>query len=95
LRAGEELADGVEAAARQLGFGQSEVPVSYQGAVLESCELVRRWFGEALRRRLPEVSILSPRFEPVIGAYLLGREALGWPIDAGLLSALETRVSAR
>ena len=92
LRAGEELADGVEAATKQIGLGESEVTVSYQGAVLESCALVRGRFSETLRRRLPEVSILSPRFEPVIGAYLLGREALRWPIDAGLLSALETRV---
>jgi N-acetylglucosamine kinase len=94
LRAGEELADGVEAAARQLVLGESEVTVSYQGAVLKSCALVRGRFSEELQRRLPGVSIQSPRFEPVIGAYLLGREALGWPADAGLLGALETRVSA-
>jgi N-acetylglucosamine kinase-like BadF-type ATPase len=95
LRAGEELAEAVEAAARRLGMAGSEVPVSYQGSVLTSCALVRERFGETLRRRLPGASILPPRHEPVLGAYLLGREALGWPNDEGLLGALDARAGAR
>ena len=91
LRAGEELAVGVSAAARRLGMSEREVCVSYQGSVLKSCALVRERFGEALRRHLPGVLLLPPRFEPVIGAYLLGREALGWPTDADLLGVLKAR----
>ena len=95
LRAGEELAEAVEAAARRLGLAESEVRVSYQGSVLTSCALVRERFGEALRGRLPGASILPPRFEPVIGAYLLGCAAVGWPNDAGVLGALETKAVAK
>jgi N-acetylglucosamine kinase-like BadF-type ATPase len=89
LEAGEELAESVEAAVRRLGMGGDETLVSYQGSILEACALVRERFGEALRRRLPQVSVLPPRFEPVIGAYLLGCEALGWPLDSGVLDTLE------
>jgi hypothetical protein len=56
--------------------------------------LVRGRFGEALRGRLPRASILPPRFEPVIGAYLLGRAAAGWPNDARVLGALEAKAAA-
>jgi N-acetylglucosamine kinase-like BadF-type ATPase len=94
LLAGEELAEAVEAAARRLGMAGSEVPVSYQGSVLTSCALVRERFGETLRKRLPGALILPPRFEPLLGAYLLGREALGWPNDEGLLDALGARAGA-
>ena len=95
LRAGEELAEAVEAAARRLGLAESEVPVSYQGSVLISCALVRERFGETLREHLPRASILPPRFEPVIGAYLLGRAAAGWPNDAGFLGALKAKAGTK
>ena len=89
LTAGEELADAVEAAARRLGMGESEVSVSYEGSVLTSCALVRERFRESLRERLPRVSVLPPLFEPVVGAYLLGRAEVGWPDDAALFDALK------
>lgn len=89
IRAGEELAEAVEAAARRLGAAGAEVLVSYQGSVLTSCALVRARFGEEVRRRLPGACVVPPRFEPVIGAYLLGRAATGWPDDAALLGTLE------
>lgn len=94
LRAGEELAESVEAAIRQLGFTGAETLVSYQGAVLEACALVREHFSAALRDRFPGISIVPPRFEPVIGAYLLGCEATGWVADASVLTALETAARA-
>jgi len=90
FRAGEELAEGVEAAIRQLGMTDSEVLVSYQGAVLESCMLLRERFSETLKRRLPRISIAAPRFEPVIGAYLLGCKTLGWQSDENVFAALES-----
>jgi N-acetylglucosamine kinase-like BadF-type ATPase len=91
FRAGEELAEGVEAAIRQLGMTDSEVLVSYQGAVLESCTLLRERFSETLKRSLSRVSIAAPRFEPVIGAYLLGCKTLGWQLDENVFEALESR----
>ncbi|MGH9882933.1 MAG: N-acetylglucosamine kinase, partial [Pyrinomonadaceae bacterium] len=95
FRAGEELAEGVEAAIRQLGLSQDEVSVSYQGSVLESCQLLRERFVETLRRQEPKCRVLPPRFEPVIGAYLLGRTALGWDVNTDVLDDLDRSTSSR
>ena len=94
LTAADELAEGVEAAIRQLGLGD-ETQVSYQGAVLESCALVRERFAEVLRSHFPGISIVAPRFEPVIGAYLLGCKSLGWTTDESVLNTLESSCSAK
>ncbi|MGI9069384.1 MAG: N-acetylglucosamine kinase [Pyrinomonadaceae bacterium] len=81
FRAGEELAAGVEAAARQLKLDECEVQVSYQGSVLQSCALLRERFVETLKGRLPKSRVVAPQSEPVMGAYLLGRQALGWEVN--------------
>jgi N-acetylglucosamine kinase-like BadF-type ATPase len=91
LQAGEELAVSVVAAIRQLKIEHDEVLVSYQGAVLDSCSLVRERFADALKARLAQVAIVPPQFEPVVGAYLLGCRSLDWPIDRAMLSELESR----
>lgn len=89
---GGELAESVEAAIRQLGLSQREVSVSYQGSVLESCALLRERFEETLRLHQPKCMVLPPRFEAVLGAYLLGRTAVGWFVDAKVLDDLERNV---
>jgi N-acetylglucosamine kinase-like BadF-type ATPase len=89
--AGEELAEGVEAAIRQLELDQSEVLVSYQGAVLESCSLLRERFVETLNHNVPKVSVVAPEFEPVIGSYLLGCEALAWQVNGEAIEKLNQR----
>jgi N-acetylglucosamine kinase-like BadF-type ATPase len=76
LQAGEELAESVNAAVRRLEL--DEPLVSYQGSVVESCHLLRHQFIDQLRRTVKGVSVLSPKSEPVMGAYLLGYKALGW-----------------
>ena len=88
-QAGEELADSVVAAIARLGLEQADPLVSYQGTILTACALVRERFSEAVRRRCPRASILTPRFAPVIGAYLLGCEVWGWASGARSLFALE------
>jgi N-acetylglucosamine kinase-like BadF-type ATPase len=89
--AGEELAESVEAAIRRLKLDQSAPLVSYQGAVLESCSLLRERFVETLNRSLPNLSVVTPAFEPVIGSYLLGREALGWQTNGEIIEQLNQR----
>ena len=81
ITAGDELAESVEAAIRQIDFEGGEIPVSYQGSVLESCHLLRERFIDQIKRRVPRATVVAPEFEPVIGAYLLGCEALGWPVE--------------
>jgi len=89
LRGGEDLAEGAAAALRRLALPGEQRLVSYQGSVLTTCALVRERFDEKLREQFPDASILPPRATPVIGAYLLGCGALGWPLDDAVFSALE------
>lgn len=91
LRAGDELAESVEAAIRQLKWGAPDVMVSYQGSVIESCPLLRERFIEQVRRSVPNAAVVSPEFEPVIGAYLLGCQALDWKVDEGVRNELKKR----
>jgi glucosamine kinase len=79
LQAGADLAEGVIAALRQLDLIGGNSLVSYQGSVLEACTLARESFSARLRQQFPQLSVQPPRATPVIGAYLLGCEALGWP----------------
>lgn len=95
IQAGDELAEGVEAAIRQLWKRDAEVRVTYQGGVLESCPIVRDRFIESLKLHVPGVIIEPPKFTPVMGAYLLGRESLGWPVDESVLQALEVGTAAQ
>ena len=87
--AADELAHSVEAAARQLRMDADELLVSYQGSVLESCRLLNERFVEQLKRSLPRATAAPPEFEPVIGAYLLGCNAVGWPFDEGVRDELK------
>jgi N-acetylglucosamine kinase-like BadF-type ATPase len=95
LQSGEELAEGVKAAINQLEWGDAEVFVSCQGAILESCPLLFERFVETLKHNVPLVSVVPPRFEPVIGAYLLGCRELAWRLDDLVFRSLETRAAAK
>lgn len=76
LLAGDESAESVAAAVRQLDL--EEKLVSFQGSVLESCDLLRRRFVERLKQTVADAVVVAPRFEPVVGAYLLGCKSVGW-----------------
>jgi glucosamine kinase len=95
IQAGEELAESVNAAINQLEWGDAEVLVSYQGAVLESCPLLFERFVETLKNKAPQCSVVAPRFEPVIGAYLLGSRELDWRLDAVAFDSLSARAAAK
>lgn len=95
VHAGKDIAEGVAAAIRRLGIENHAPLVSYQGSVLESCALVRDAFITSLQQRIPQASVFPPRFEPVIGAFLLGCKVLGWPIDSCLLQILEEQSATR
>lgn len=89
FQAGDELAESVEATVRQLTLETHEVVVSYQGSIVESCRLLRERFIERLKRSMPRVTVVSPEFQPVIGAYLLGCKAAGWKVDASMCQELK------
>ena len=79
--AGAELAEGVLAALNRLNLAKTQSLVSYQGSVLQSSEIVRQNFRATVEANCPEASVIPPRFEPVMGAFLLGCEAIGWEIE--------------
>lgn len=95
IQAGEELAESVGAAIKRLDMKERTTLCSYQGAILDTCALVRESFIAHLERHFREASVVPPRFEPVIGAYLLGREALGWTLDSDVLGTLEAERETR
>lgn len=76
--AGEELALGAAALVRRLTPDSGGCLVSYHGAMLESCPLVFDRFRSSLQLAAPNARLVPPRFEPALGAYLLGCETLGW-----------------
>jgi glucosamine kinase len=77
-----ELADGAIAAARRLGLNGSPIPVSYQGGVMEHCPLLVAKLKERLEEELPGTHVRSPLWKPVIGAYLLACNSVGWKATA-------------
>jgi N-acetylglucosamine kinase-like BadF-type ATPase len=79
VRAGTDLARGVAVAIDRLGLVGHDRLVSYQGSVLGACVIAREAFVGELNRLVAGVRV-EPRFAPIIGAYLLGRNALGWPV---------------
>lgn len=79
--AADELADGVVAAARQLGSADSPLAVSYQGGVAENCPLLIELLRECLQNQLPLARLQPPLWKPVIGAYLLACQSLGWGMN--------------
>jgi N-acetylglucosamine kinase-like BadF-type ATPase len=80
VRAGTNLARGVAVVINRLELYDDDQLVSYQGAVLEACLAAREAFVTELHRLAPGVRVTPPKFEPIVGAYLLGRGALGWPV---------------
>jgi N-acetylglucosamine kinase-like BadF-type ATPase len=95
LQAGDEVAESVHAAIKQLELGSENVLVSYQGAMLESCPLLLDRFVQKLQIDVPIAQVVAPRFEPVIGAYLLGCKELDWQLDSSVFDRLEARAVAR
>jgi N-acetylglucosamine kinase len=89
ISAADELVEGVTAAVRQLQMNAGDVLVSYQGSVLESCRLLHERFVDQLKQSPLCARVVAPEFEPVIGSFLLGCEAIGWPVDRGVRDELK------
>ena len=90
-QAGEELAEGIAAAIKKLAFDGTDLLVSYQGSILERCSLVCERFCQSLRQSFPAITIIPPRYKPVIGAFIIGCQSTGWKPDRTALEALEKR----
>jgi N-acetylglucosamine kinase-like BadF-type ATPase len=73
-----ELVEGIIAAACRLGLESSPIAVSYQGGVAEHCPILIAEMRESLREALPQARVQAPLWKPVMGAYLLACNAMGW-----------------
>ena len=90
--AGSELAECAAAAVRRLGISGGQARVSYQGSVMTASEIVRESFCRAVSSAFEGVSVTAPRFQPVIGAYLLGRTAIALSNREEIFTALSDPV---
>ncbi|MDG0810449.1 N-acetylglucosamine kinase [Cohnella rhizosphaerae] len=59
------------------------LPLTVSGGVWKSSPLLFRSFGRRVKARYPDIALIPPKFDPVIGGILLGLEALG--MDVGQL----------
>lgn len=93
--AGIELAECVAAAIARLALPDGKIDVSYEGSVITSCGLMRDSFCAYFSAKVPSVTIVQPRFSPVMGAYLLARTALGLDNNNRVLETLVATLSAK
>lgn len=91
-RAGEELAELVDATRRSLQVPPaSVVPVSYSGGVFGSGEMVIEPFRKALHTLHASYALRTPRFSPGIGAALYAARQSGASLPESALETLLTR----
>lgn len=74
-QAGRELALGAATLAGRLKFSTGCV-ISYYGAILQQCPIVRKAFSKELELRLPSARVEAPILDALHGAYLLGKRAI-------------------
>jgi N-acetylglucosamine kinase-like BadF-type ATPase len=90
-----ELALAVSVAVRELGMEDIAAPVSYVGSVFDSGKPLIDAFTSAVTKLYPLAVVAPPEFHAVIGAFLLGARAIGWPISPALLATLKEQCIAR
>ena len=92
-RGASDLADCVLAVARRLGMDGNSCELALVGGLLHPGSPMSALVGEETLARLPRCVISSPELPPVLGACVLGLQALGLTIDGEVAQTL--RESAR
>ncbi|HEX8198784.1 MAG TPA: BadF/BadG/BcrA/BcrD ATPase family protein [Pyrinomonadaceae bacterium] len=80
------LVESVERAASRLGF-EKDFPVAGVGGMFRAV-LMKQYFAEALREKIPGAVFTEPHFNPAIGALLLAFRKTGIEINEDLLTNL-------
>ncbi|MDI4648018.1 N-acetylglucosamine kinase [Cohnella hashimotonis] len=57
-----------------------DLPLTVSGGVWKSSPLLFRSFGRRVKERYPDIALIPPKFDPVVGGILLGLEALGMDV---------------
>jgi N-acetylglucosamine kinase-like BadF-type ATPase len=81
------LIESVSAATRQLKF-QNEFPVAGVGGMFRAA-LMKEYFKESLKAKMPAATFVEPRFDPAEGALLIAFRQAKIDITENLLSNLE------
>ena len=84
-----ELADCVEAVARQLHLEDAELVAV--GGLIRGSEPLQSRLREAVHARLPDCRIVDPDLPPVLGAALLSLQQAGCPTGPDVLNRLRPR----
>ena len=90
---GEALAKQAELLIEKHNLGSS-LPMCLTGSVLRHCKAMREEFSAYLWKRYPDLQIIRPKFEPVVGAVILGLLHSGMTMSDGLLEMLGENYSA-
>jgi N-acetylglucosamine kinase-like BadF-type ATPase len=88
--AGVHLADAALAVLAALGYDEVGMTIYTTGGVFAAGEYILSSFRERLRRESPLSRVSAARFTPAVGALLLALEMAGVPLDAPLLSRIES-----
>jgi N-acetylglucosamine kinase-like BadF-type ATPase len=87
--AGHELGRLGTAIIRRLGMDNDEFAVVPFGGVFRAEELVLHPFRSTIRAAAPRAAVVTPRYEPVVGATLLALSEIGVVIDDSVRRAVE------
>jgi N-acetylmuramic acid 6-phosphate etherase len=80
LHAAESLARSVATVSRRLGFEGKTFPLVLSGGLLSNSEFYRRLVSQAIRTKVPYAQPQLAEADAAVGAALLAREKLGYPL---------------
>ena len=93
LRAAESLARSVSAVSRRLNFKDKSFPLIFAGGLLQNSRFYSRLVSQSIRTRVPNARIQSAKADAAIGAALLAREKLGYPLVANGSKSVENGIA--
>jgi len=93
LRAAESLARSVDAVSRRLNFTDKSFPLILAGGLLQNSRFYSRLVSQSIRTRVPSARIQLAKADAAIGAALLAREKLGYPLVANGSKSVENGIA--
>ena len=84
-----ELTKAALSVIEKLRMEKEPVEVVVCGGAFEYCDILLNSVKTALQKALPRATIIRPRFDPTVGAVLLGLKSLGVEPSDSLLTRLE------
>jgi len=83
-----ELTEAALSVIEKLRMEKGPVEVVVCGGAFEYCDILQNSVKTTLQRALPRATLIRPRFDPAVGAVLLGLKSLGVELNDSLLTRL-------